>query len=130
MRRFGLAAIAADPQILYQGHTHQLHGVNFDPPLPAALAADCREVLRRLAVPDGTPFLIRQFSTDNSRARICNGVLEVVYLEKCFPDIGDRVGDYSIETDTLVVRGGGRKANKAIGARLYVIVQYRVKVQR
>lgn len=128
--RTTVARIAADPKILDERDPHKLHGLNFDPPLPPALTADCRQVLRHFAVPDGVPVFIRQLRADTTGTGVAHSILEVVYLENCLPNVGDRVGDNSIKADTFTVRSRGRQSGKPFGSRLYILVQYRIKVKR
>lgn len=128
--RHSIASIAADPNILDSRNAHQLHGVNFDPPLPSPLAADARKVFRNLAIPDGTPFYFRKLGTNKAGTSICHGIFEIVYFEKCLANIGDRVGDYRVETNALVIGRGRGKARETLCARLYIVVQYRIKVKR
>lgn len=127
---FGPISAHAYAQIASLRDTHQLNRGNFNPPLKASLAADLRKIFSRLAVPDGVPFVVRKFSTKDTSAGICNGIVEIIYLEKCFTNIGDRPGDHRFEGYTVAIGGGRGQAGKPRGARYYVVLEHHVKIER
>jgi hypothetical protein len=130
VRRPHRIRVTRDSEVLDERCTYKLNGNNFDPVLPPTLAADCRQVLRHFAIPDATPIMIRKLRSNQTGAGIINGILEIVYLEKCLPNVGDRVGDYRVEANTFTIKRRSRKTRKTLGARLYLLVQHHIKVKR
>jgi hypothetical protein len=74
--------------------------------------------------------MFRKFSSNQTGAGIIYCILEIVHFEDCFANVGDRVGDHRVETYAFTIRGRRGKSRKALGARLYILMEHRIKVKR
>lgn len=129
MRVFRALTPGTDTKISDSRYTYELNGMHLDPPLPATLAADVREVFSRLAVPYRVPFSVRKLRSDYSSACICDGIIEVIYFQNCLPDVGDAPRDHYIKADAVSIRRCRGKAGESGGSRNYILFQHNIKME-
>jgi len=120
---------AGDAEVANPGDPAELHVDYLNPPFPATLAYDIRQIVDYLTAPDGVPSGVSKCCADLSRTRVCDGVIQVRHFQKGAPKVRNAPRNDRIEAYRVAVFGGGSQPGEVLGARCYMLVEYRIDMK-